>query len=162
MSLNDLNLQIQDARNQQLSANYSPLAYFPTQSILIPKQIHEIAGDQKDWKVEMSKRNKLIYFGIGNRLVVWDYDQQMNQGIVRSLQNNNNRQRLQARDLQSKLVVIGSLNFSQEITCIKELTSRNLATGWQACNFAVHGCLSVLVATASEIKLIHVQKAENR
>ena len=109
----------------------------------------------------MSKRNKVVYFGIGNTLVVWNYDQQMNQGVMRTLQKNNIKHNQFAHISQSKLMVIGQLSFTQEISCIKELTSRNLATGWQNCNIAIPGCLNVLVATASEIVLVHVRKAEN-
>ena len=89
--INDVDLQLQKYPTQKIQASYAPLGFFPTQSIMIPPVIKEIAGRETNWIVEVSKRNKVVYFGIGNKLVVWDFDQQVNASLMRNLQKNNGR-----------------------------------------------------------------------
>ena len=82
-----------DLANQTVSqgaapqAEYKPLTFIPSLQMPIPHQIKEELNSFDGGVVtEMSKRHPIVYFGISNRLYVWDYMRRVQNSQKRSKQ----------------------------------------------------------------------------
>ena len=68
---------------------YGPMTYIPSQHIRLPAAVEEAQQRCVSKQiVEISKRNKVIYFGLGNKLIVWDYTQQSQNASARGAKRN--------------------------------------------------------------------------
>lgn len=110
------------------------MTFIPTQHIRVPAAVDEAQqrhayGNGQQRIVEISKRNKVVYFAFGNKLIVWDYAQQSQHARTRGATRNNAYHR-QGQNQKSGMALIGTHAFQQQITCIKELTSTNVTAGW--------------------------------
>ena len=89
----------------------------------------------------MSKRDKIVYFGVESKLFVWDYL--------------NNRNQRKPNDS------IAELDFEDRITAVCELNCTNSKSRWQLASEANQDCRYVIVATCREINLLAVKRDSN-